>query len=160
MSNYRRVKIAGGQYFFTLVTYQRQDWLCEPVAREALRSAILHVRQKYPFTIDAIVLLPDHLHCIWTLPNGDGNYSMRWSLIKRYVTQYYGGRINSSATIGESRWNRREGNLWQRRFWENQVKNDADYQYCCDYIHNNPVKHGLCAKPQDWPYSSIHRFDV
>jgi putative transposase len=158
MPNYRRVKVAGGQYFFTLVTYQRQGWLCDSVGRDALRSALLHVKERHPFTIDAIVLLPDHLHCIWTLPDGDSNYSMRWGLIKRYVTQYHGDQINSDATIGQSQWNRREGNLWQRRFWEKQIHNDVHYHHCCDYIHNNPVKHGLCSQPQDWPYSSIHRF--
>ncbi len=105
-----------------------------------------------------MVLLPNHLHCVWTLPEGDSDYGIRWSLIKRYVTKRCRGRVNAMAMVSESRWKRREGNLWQRRFWEHHIRDEADYQRICDYIHINPVKHGLCQHPQDWPYSSIHRF--
>jgi putative transposase len=156
MTNYRRLKIAGGSYFFTVVTYQRRPWLCDEVARQQLRSAILHVRQQHPFTIDEMVLLPDHLHCIWTLPEGDRDYSIRWSLIKRYVTQKCKESIEPQASISQSRWNRREGTLWQRRFWEYWIRDEADFQRCRNYIHNNPVRHNLCDRPQDWPHSSIH----
>jgi len=158
MSNYRRLRIAGGCIFFTLVTHERQRWLCEPLARTELRAAISHVRQRRPFTIDAMVLLPDHIHCIWTLPKGDSDYGIRWSLIKRYVTKRCRGQLNAAIPVSESRWKRHEGNLWQRRFWEHHIRSQADYQSICDYIHINPVKHGLCKHPQDWPYSSIHRF--
>jgi putative transposase len=157
MTNYRRLKIGGGSYFFTLVTYQRQPWLCDEIARNHLRSAILYVQQKYPFTMDAIVLLPEHLHCIWTLPDGDQDYSIRWSLIKRYVTKQCRDDIQPTTTISKSRWQRREGTFWQRRFWEHWIRDEADFQRCCDYIHMNPVNHKLCDRPQDWPYSSIHR---
>jgi putative transposase len=158
MTNYRRLKVRGGSYFFTLVTYQRQSWLCDSVARQSLRSSMLHVRQKYPFQIDAMVLLPNHLHCIWTLPEGDADYGIRWSLIKRHVTQYCRNYVDLSDTRSRSRGYRNEGNFWQRRFWEHWIRDAADFQRCCDYIHMNPVRHGFCDRPEDWPYSSIHRF--
>ncbi len=157
MTNYRRLTIGGGCYFFTLVTHQRQHWLCDEPARVNLRSAMRHVQTNYPFTIDAMVLLPDHLHCIWTLPDGDKDYGMRWGLIKRYVTKRCRGLVNTGATISESRWQRREGNLWQRRFWERRIRGEADFQGYCDYIHMNPVNHKLCDRPQNWPSSSIHQ---
>ena len=87
MTNYRRVKIEGGTYFFTQVTHERQPWLCTEIARSLLRSAFIKVRKKYPFAIDAIVLLPDHVHCIWTLPPHDSDYATRWRLIKTEVTK-------------------------------------------------------------------------
>ncbi|MEQ9360055.1 MAG: transposase [Coleofasciculus chthonoplastes F2-STO-03] len=88
MTNYRRNKIEGGTYFFTQVTHHRQPWLCQDISRFLLRAAFLKVREKYPFQIDAIVLLPDHIHCIWTLPPNDSNYATRWRLIKSYVTKH------------------------------------------------------------------------
>lgn len=158
MTNYRRVKINGGTYFFTQVTYQRQPWLCTDAARSLLRSAFLKVRDKYPFTVDAIALLPDHLHCIWTLPEGDRDYATRWRLIKSYVTKHGATQINAQAPATASRQKRQEGNLWQRRFWEHWIRDEADFAQHCDYIHYNPVRHGWCDRPIDWQYSSFHRF--
>jgi putative transposase len=158
MPNYRRLIIPGGTYFFTLVTYQRRPWLCNELARATLRSAIERVNRNYPFTIDAVVLLPDHIHWIWTLPDGDSNYAIRWSLIKRYVTQHCGGKLEVDAATSLSRQKRKEGNLWQRRFWEHLIRDDKDYANHCDYIHYNPVKHGLCQAPSQWSFSSFHRF--
>ena len=158
MPNYRRAKVPGGTYFITQVTYQRQAWLCDEVARDALRSAILHVRKSYPFTIDAFVLLPDHFHTLWTLPPGDIDLSIRLRLVKTFVTKQYGSQLEIDAGVSQSRQARRESNLWQRRFWEHVIRNETDFVNHCDYIHYNPVRHKLCQTPQQWLFSSVHRF--
>jgi len=158
MPNYRRNYVAGGTYFITQVTYQRVSWLCSDVGRRALREAIVKVREKYPFSIDAFVLLPDHFHCILTLPTEDENFSVRLKLIKTYVTKHYGVALGIDQEISVSRKKRGESNLWQRRFWEHLIRDERDYFAHCDYIHYNPVRHGLCLQPQDWMFSSIHRF--
>jgi putative transposase len=158
MSNYRRPYINGGTYFITQVTHQRHPWLCSEIGRIALRSAIQHVRQQYPFEIKAFVLLPDHFHTIWTLPENDLNFSLRMRLIKRFVTKYYGAKLAIDIDISESRTKRKESNLWQRRFWEHLIRDDLDFANHCDYIHYNPTKHGLSSSPQKWAFSSIHRF--
>lgn len=157
MPNYRRLTVAGGTYFITQVTYQREAWLCRDIGRKALREASTKVRESYPFDIEAFVLLPDHFHCLLTLPDDDKDFSVRLRLIKTYVTQHYGKQLGIDRGISSSRQKRKESNLWQRRFWEHLIKNERDYALHCDYIHYNPVKHGLCLKPQDWPFSSIHR---
>ncbi|WP_309742474.1 REP-associated tyrosine transposase [Chamaesiphon sp. OTE_20_metabat_361] len=158
MSNYRRPYVNGGTYFITQVTYQRQPWLCSEIGRVAMREAIQHVRQQYPFEIDAIVLLPDHFHALLTLPVDDSNFSLRMRLIKRYVTRYYGAKLEIDLGISESRIARKERNLWQRRFWEHLIRDETDFANHCDYIHYNPVRHGLCDRPQGWAFSRIHRF--
>jgi putative transposase len=158
MSNYRRVNIPGGTYFFTQVTYQRQRWLCSEIGRKTLRLAINHVRQAYPFTIDAFVLLPDHLHCIWTLPPEDSDYATRWRLIKSFTTKHCANELALAATTTASRQRRKEKNLWQRRFWEHLIRDENDFIKHCDYIHYNPVKHGLCRVPREWEFSTVHRF--
>ncbi|MEH1905935.1 MAG: transposase [Nostoc sp.] len=158
MPNYRRPHILGGTYFITQVTYQRQPWLCSDIGRTALRAALNHVRKNYPFSIDAFVLLPDHFHSLWTLPEGDRNISIRMLLIKRFVTKYYGHQLGLDIGISRSREKRKEGNLWQRRFWEHLIRDDVDFTNHCDYIHYNPVRHQLCESPQEWTFSSIHRF--
>jgi putative transposase len=158
MTSYRRSRIEGGTYFFTQVTHQRQPCLCTDVARPLLRAAFLKVREKYPFAIDAIVLLPDHIHCIWTLPPNDSDYATRWRLIKSDVTKQEASVLKLQANRSESRQNRRESNLWQRRFWEHWIRDDDDFARHCDYIHYNPVKHGLCQQVMDWKYSSFHRY--
>ena len=142
MPNYRRNRVAGASYFFTVVASGRRQWLCTPQARSALRGAIRRVQDAHPFFIDAFVLLPEHLHCIWTLPGGDDDYPARWQLVKSYVTR----TLAASAP------------LWQRRYWEHTLRGSADFTAHCDYIHYNPVKHGLCRAPSDWPFSSFHRF--
>jgi putative transposase len=158
MSNYRRLTVAGGTYFFTQITYQRRPWLCHDIARTTLREAINKVRQSYPFAIDAFVLLPDHLHCLWTLPEGDSDYATRWRLIKTFVTKHCASELALETKITASREKRKEGNLWQRRFWEHLIRDESDFARHCDYIHYNPVKHGLCRTPNEWKFSSIHRF--
>ncbi|MBW4604061.1 MAG: transposase [Calothrix sp. FI2-JRJ7] len=154
---YRRLKHQGGTYFFTLVTYDRYPWLCNEDARFALRTSMNRVRQKYPFKIDVFVLLPEHFHCILTLPEGDSDFATRWRLIKYLVTKRYADKLALQYPISESRQKRGERNLWQRRFWEHLIRDDRDYENHCNYIHYNPVKHGLCNSPQDWKYSSYHR---
>ena len=158
MTNYRRVKIEGGTYFFTQVTYERQPWLCTEIARTLLRSAFIKVRKKYPFEIDAIVLLPEHIHCIWTLPPNDSDYATRWRLIKSDVTKKGRSQLQLQTNLTESRIKRGEHNLWQRRFWEHWIRNETDFKRHLDYIHYNPVKHGLCNQAAEWKYSSFHRY--
>ena len=158
MPNYRRPQIAGGTYFITQVTYQREPWLCRDVGRKALREAILKVRENHPFSIDAFVLLPDHFHCLWTLPPGDADFSMRLRLIKTHVTKHDGQALRINREVSRSRQKRGEHNLWQRRFWEHVIRAERDFALHCDYIHTNPVRHGLCETPQSWQFLSIHRF--
>jgi putative transposase len=159
MSNYRRWTAPGRTYFFTVVTYQRIPWLCEDIARKALREGIQTVQDHHPFGIDAMVLLPDHLHCLWTLPEGDADYAMRWRLIKSFVTRCCAEGLALDADIRPSRRRRGEHNLWQRRFWEHLVRDRAEFDRYVDYIHHNPVKHGLCAAREEWPFSTIHRLN-
>ncbi len=154
MSNYRRARYAGACYFFTLVTHQRQPVLTQPRLREALRLAIERVRQGHPFSIHGWVLLPDHLHCLWQLPEGDTDYSRRWSMIKRLTSQ---AMPELSGSISLSRNLRRESGLWQRRFWEHRIRDEQDYRQHLDYLHWNPVRHALVERVADWPWSSYHR---
>lgn len=158
MSYYRRARTAGGTYFFTLATFRRQPILCDEAVRKALREAILSVLQSRPFFIDAWVLLPDHLHCVWTLPAGDADFSTRWSLIKRNVSLAIGEIYRSSDMLSRSRLKHRESSIWQRRYWEHCIRDESDMQRHLDYIHYNPVKHGLVANVADWPHSTFHRF--
>lgn len=157
MPNYRRPHVAGGTYFITQVSYQREKWFCRDEGRKALRQAFITVKQRYPFTIDAFVLLPDHFHGLWTLPPGDSDVSVRMRLIKTYVTKHYRQELGIDRRVSAARQRRGESNLWQRRFWEHLIRDERDYALHCDYIHINPVKHGLCDVPQDWAFSSIHR---
>ncbi|MBD2634769.1 transposase [Limnothrix sp. FACHB-881] len=157
MPNYRRWRSEGGTYFFTAVTYGRYPWLCEPIARQALRQAIRTTQAAYPFSIDAWVLLPDHLHCIWTLPTGDDDFSTRWRLIKTRTTRVCNRQFPIDLPSSRSRQTRGDHPYWQRRFWEHQIRDEADFQNHIHYIHQNPVKHGHAITPTDWPYSTIHR---
>jgi len=153
---YRRLKTPGATYFFTVVTYRRRRFLCEPENVQLLRSAFRAVKKRHPFTIDAFVLLPDHLHCIWTLPPGDPDYSKRWMLVKTHFTRHCRDSLKSPRSNALRR--KREQTIWQHRFWEHQIRGDEDYEQHCDYIHFNPVKHGFTAWAKDWPYSSFHSF--
>ncbi len=124
----------------------------------ALRSAIKEVQAVRPFNIDAWVLLPDHLHCIWTLPDGDSDFSKRWGMIKARFTKKVGGLLVGGAHPTGSRLKKREGLVWQRRFWEHTIRDERDFEMHCDYIHHNPVKHGLVESPDEWEYSTFSRF--
>ncbi|HLE18900.1 MAG TPA: transposase [Syntrophales bacterium] len=156
MSDYIRSR-SGSTYFFTVVTYKRQPILCLDESRAALREAIKDVREERPYEVKAWVLLPDHLHCIWELPEGDADYSIRWALVKKGFTKRVKGRIETPLP-NQSRLRRRESAVWQRRFWEHRIRDEADLLKHCDYIHYNPVKHGLAASPKDWKYSTFHRY--
>ncbi len=158
MPDYRRSRLRGGTFFFTVVTYRRRRILTDPFCRDALRDSISEARRIQPFAIDAWVLLPDHLHCIWTLPSTDNNFSKRWGLIKAGFTKRLPDSIKKPRTTGPSRIGRRESVVWQRRFWEHQIRNTADLRRHLDYIHYNPVKHGLVANAREWPFSTFHRY--
>ena len=153
---YRRARVEGGTYFFTVVTHRRRRFLCEPENVSHLREAFRYVMTRRPFKINAFVLLPDHLHCVWTLPVGDCNFSTRWRLVKSAFTracdEAYRGAVSASR--------RRKGEqaVWQRRFWEHQIRDERDLIQHVEYIHYNPVKHGLVKAPKDWEYSSFHRY--
>jgi putative transposase len=153
---YRRPRIAGGTYFFTVVTHDRRPFLCEAQNIALLRESFRKVMTAHPFAIDAIVILPDHIHAIWTLPKDDSNYSIRWSLIKSGFTRSCGHEckgVPSPSTVA-----RRQHAVWQHRFWEHQIRDDEDFARHVDYIHYNPVKHGYVQAPIDWPHSSFRRF--
>jgi putative transposase len=145
MSEYRRLFVKGAIYFFTVVTYNRQHLLCNEIALKRLKSSFRYAIQKHPFKIKGLVILPDHLHCIWHLPENDHDFSTRWSLFKRYFSSGFDAEIN----------HRREKNIWQRRFWEHLIRNENDLNNCLDYIHYNPVKHGYVSSPGDWPQSTF-----
>jgi putative transposase len=158
MSRYRRNYVPGGTYFFTVVTRGRRPILTDELSRLFLRNAISDVRSKRPFEIVAWVLLPEHLHTIWTLPPRDDDYSTRWQRIKEAFTRKLlplGERKKSRST---SRAMKRERDVWQRRFWEHTVEDEEDLKRCVDYIHWNPKKHGLVRCVRDWPWSTFHRF--
>ncbi len=146
--------LGGARYFFTLTLAQRHgnDALVRHVA--ALRQAFAAVRARHPFEIEAIVVLPEHLHALWRLPPDDGDYALRWRLIKAGFSRALPAREGVSA----SRKSKGERGVWQRRYWEHQIRDDADWARHVDYIHFNPVKHGLVQRACDWPHSSFHRF--
>ncbi|MFN0195473.1 MAG: REP-associated tyrosine transposase [Planctomycetaceae bacterium] len=157
MSKYRRNRI-GRTYFFTVVTYERQQILTTDLGRECLRTAIHTVQRDRPFSIVAIVLLPDHLHSIWELPEGDSDYSTRWRRIKSIFSRHWlkhGGNVGEKSS---SRHAREEQTIWQRRFFEHTCRDDSDLKRCVDYVHINPLKHGLVERVADWPWSSFHRY--
>ena len=158
MPQYRRTLVPGGSFFFTVVAERRQRLLTEDRARLALRKAIQAVRRQRPFRIEGWVLLPDHLHAIWTLPAGDDDYATRWRLIKRDVTHQLGEASHDPALMTERRRARAQGSLWQHRYWEHWLRDEDDVRRHLDYLHFNPVKHGLVASVADWRWSSFHRY--
>jgi len=153
MPNYRRARVPGASYFFTVNLADRTSrLLVEQVER--LREAFRETRRELPFRIEAIVVLPDHLHCIWTLPPGDADFSVRW----RHIKMRFSRGIARGESISPSRAAKGERGIWQRRFWEHLIRDDADYEAHVNYIHYNPVKHGHVERVAAWPYSSFHRF--
>ena len=153
MPNYRRYRIPGGCYFFTVNLLERypNDLLVRHV--DLLRAIVRDVRQRWPFHIDGWVVLPDHLHCIWTLPTGDADFTTRWRLIKAGFAK----RLPKTERRSVVRLNRGERGIWQRRFWEHAIRDERDYAYHMDYLHFNPVKHEHVGRVADWPYSSFAR---
>ncbi len=126
MTDYRRNRVEGGTYFFTLVTYERKPFLTTPEARSILHEAWMFVRQKHPFSTDAICLLPDHIHCIWTLPEGDADYSLRWKEIKRRFSHHFKDVCGEMDMPNLSRQDKKELFIWQRRFWEHTIRDEKD----------------------------------
>ncbi len=158
MPDYRRVKLKGATYFFTLVTYQRQHIFSSPKPISLLIESIDRIKTYHPFNIEAYCILPDHIHFIWSLPEDDHNYSMRISQIKRRFSKQYTETFDLSKEMNKSRQKRKESSIWQRRFWEHWIRDENDLNRHIDYIHYNPVKHSLVSRAQDWKYSSFHEF--
>lgn len=153
MPQYVRAHIPGGTFFFTVALLERRrSLLTEHV--DLLREVIRSVRSHHPFRIDAIVILPDHLHCIWTLTPGDADFSTRWRLIKTAFAR----RLAADERLSAGRRQTGERGIWQRRFWEHTIRDDADLERHVDYVHYNPVKHGHIRSVSDWPYSSFHNY--
>ncbi|UZR30413.1 REP-associated tyrosine transposase [Methylococcus mesophilus] len=153
MPNYIRAYVPGGSYFFTVALLERHRRLLTEhidVLREAFRS----VRNQRPFRIDAVVILPEHLHCLWTLPPNDADFSIRWRLIKSSFARAMapGERLSARRQVKQER------GIWQRRFWEHAIRDQRDFDAHFDYIHYNPVKHGWVRRVADWPHSSFHRW--
>ena len=152
LTNYRRIHAPGATWFFTVNLAQRRSGLLVEHI-DALRGALRYVQRRHPFIIEAMVILPDHLHAIWTLPPDDAGYPMRWRLFKSWFSRHVPeGEQKSSSRIGKG-----ERGIWQRRYWEHMVRDERDFCRCVDYIHFNPVKHGHVARVVDWPYSTFHR---
>ena len=145
---YRRFYQPGARYFFTVVTANRKPLLIENI--EKLRAAFKTCKERHPFEIEAMVVLPDHLHTIWRLPEGDADFSKRWMVIKRNFSSGLPQEVTSASKI-----KKREKGIWQRRFWEHCIRNEGDWRRHIDYIHYNPVKHGYVDTPQEWEYSSF-----
>lgn len=156
MATFRRAMVPGGTYFFTLATFCRQPLLTHPEVVSATRDAISAVRAELPFEVVALVLLPDHLHAVWTLPPDDSDYPRRWALIKRHIAQE--ARRLVTVPLPHSMAKRHETGVWQRRYWEHLIRDETDLQRHVDYIHINPVKHGYVKRAADWRHSTFHRY--
>ena len=158
MPNWRRAIVPGGTFFFTVVADQRRPIFASEPARTILGNVIRESQSTHPFEILAIVLLQDHLHTIWEMPRGDANYSARWQWIKTQFTQRWLEQGGSETIISKGRKSDGRRGVWQPKFWEHTIEDDDDFDSHFDYVHYNPVKHGLCACPKDWPASSFHRW--
>ena len=153
MPRYRRAKIEGGIFFFTLALADRSsDLLVRHIDR--LRQAYQAMQQRFPFETAAICILPEHIHALWQLPDGDDDFARRWSVFKSGFSRTFAAAQTRSA----SKIAKREKGIWQRRYWEHIIRDDADFERHVNYIHYNPVKHGLVTRVADWPFSSFHRF--
>lgn len=154
MTDYRRPQTPGACWFFTVNLAERRGNTRLVDHIDALRGAFVTVRARHPFRIEAIVILPDHLHCLWQLPPGDADHATRWSLIKAGFSR----ALPAGERISASRRGRGERGIWQRRFWEHLIRDERDFARHADYIHYNPVKHGHAPTAAAWPYSSFHAF--
>ena len=153
MPEYRRCLVPGGTFFFTVALLERKrDLLVSRI--DLLRDAVRRVKRLYPFEIVAWVVLPDHLHCIWTLPAGDRDYPTRWRLIKLLFSK----GLPTGERFSAVRRRRGERGIWHRRYWEHTIRDERDVSAHVDDVHANPVKHGWVKSPRDWPYSTFHRY--
>lgn len=153
MVNYRRARVAGGCYFLTLALHDRRSDLLLRQA-DLVRRCLRDTQAKRPFRLPALVILPDHLHMLMVLPPGDADFSARVRMLKASFVAALRERAGSEVRTNA----RGEANIWQRRFWEHLIRDEQDYRNHLDYIHINPVKHGLVARVQDWPLSSFHHY--
>ncbi|MGA7485619.1 MAG: transposase [Xanthobacteraceae bacterium] len=152
MTNYRRNFIPGGSFFFSVnLEDRRSRLLTEHV--EQLRAAFRYTQVRHPFKIEATVVLPDHLHAIWSLPQGDADFALRWRLIKSALSR----ALPRAESVSRSRHMKGGRGVWQRRYWEHTLRDEDDFERHVNYIHYNPVKHGHVVRIRDWPYSSFHR---
>jgi putative transposase len=152
MPNYRRARVAGATYFFTVNLWDRSsDLLVRHV--DLLREAMRMTRSRHPFQIDAWVVLPEHMHCLWTLPPGDADFALRWQVLKYHFSR----RLPQAEPRTLTCRLRHERGVWQRRYWEHLIRDEEDYRRHVDYIHINPLKHGHVGRVADWPYSTFHR---
>ena len=153
MPNYRRAFVPGGTWFFTVNLLQRRD--NELLVREIdlLRQVIRQVCHRHPFKIDAWVVLPEHMHCVFTLPPDDCDFSLRWRLIKSRFSR----ALPKTEMLSAVRKKYGERGIWQRHYWEHLIRDEIDFQRHVDYVHVNPLKHGLVKRVRDWPYSTFHR---
>ena len=154
MTNYRRIYVKGGTYFFTVVTQERRPIFADDKSIEILRDVFKVVMKSSPFHIEGMVVLPDHIHCLWTLPKGDYDFSKRWKGIKYRFSLSYKGSFVKSDSMNK----KKEKGLWQRRFWEHLIRDQEDFNRHIDYIHYNPVKHKLARRAFEWPHSSFKQF--
>jgi len=154
--HYRRAFIPGGSFFFTLVTERRSPIFAEDENVDTLREAFRSVKKQRPFVIDAIVIMPDHLHCIWTLPPTDSDFPTRWRLIKTWFSKHCSDELKCQPNPARAR--KQEQAVWQRRYWEHALRDEDDMNRHIDYIHYNPVKHGLVRTAKEWPHSTFHRY--
>ena len=153
MPDYRRAWHPGGTYFFTVSLLQRRgnDLLTRHI--DLLRDTVRMVRERHPFVIHGWVVLPDHMHCVIELPSGDVDFATRWRLIKIGVSK----GLPLTEWRSRTRFNRGERGIWQRRYWEHLIRDEADFRAHMDYVHFNPVKHGLVKRVVEWPHSTFHR---
>jgi putative transposase len=154
MTNYRRIYTSGATWFFTVNLAERNNNTLLVDNIDQLRQAFRYVKQRRPFKINAAVVLPEHLHTIWTLPPDDSDYSIRWSLLKAHFSR----SLNKDELISASRVSKRERGIWQRRFWAHLITDEHDFNRHIDYIHWNPVKHDWVKQVQDWTHSSFHKY--
>ncbi len=158
MPEYRRVKKEGGIYFFTLVTYQRQKLFFPSEVRKLLIQTVEEVREFHSFEMIAYCVLTDHVHFLWQMPEQESDYAMRIGLIKRRFSKKYSPLYGETLQRTESQLKRRELTIWQRRFWEHFIRDEIDLGRHIEYIHYNPIKHGLLKRTVDWDCSSFHDY--
>ena len=151
MRTYVRARVQGGTYFFTVNLAERHGNTLLVDHIDALKDAFGHTRQDHPFAMLAFVVLPEHLHCLWRMPPGDDDFPTRWRLIKSRFSR----SLPNVERRSESRQDKNERGIWQRRYWEQLVRNEAHFLRCLDYIHYNPIKHGHVSRALDWPHSSF-----
>jgi putative transposase len=148
----RYVRAKGSVFFFMVILAERpSNLLVDEIDR--IRKIYRMVQQRHPFETIAACVLPDHIHALWKLPEGDADFSTRWSLIKSGFSHGLDPKLRSASKIVK-----REKGIWQRRYWEHAIRDDSDFQRHVDYIHYNPVKHGYVTQVADWPHSSFHRY--